>query len=147
MTTLLEEQPVREQQDHEKFRQLVKKAQGHPPAKTAVAHPCDQASLEGATEAARLRLIEPILVGTADKIRSVAAEFGIDLRARLSMPSAAMMPRQRRSPWFARPAGALMKRQPPPAGIMGAVVGRDRFAYGAAGGHASSWTCLVTTSR
>ena len=35
----------------------------------AVAHPCDDVSLEAAVEAARLHLIEPILVGPADRIR------------------------------------------------------------------------------
>ena len=64
---------------HTKFYELVEKAQRHPPARTAVAHPCDQVSLEGAAEAARLRLIDPILVGPQDKIRSVAAQFGVDL--------------------------------------------------------------------
>jgi len=127
MTTLLEEQPVREQQDHEKFRQLVKKAQGHPPAKTAVAHPCDQVSLEGAIEAARLRLIEPILVGPADKIRSVAAEFGVDLdgyeivdaeHSHDAAAKAVALVREGR-------AEALMKGSLHTDEIMGAVVKRE----------------------
>jgi phosphate acetyltransferase len=48
---------------HEKFHQLVEKAQQHAPMKVAVAHPCDQISLESAVAAAKVKLIEPILVG------------------------------------------------------------------------------------
>jgi len=44
-----------------------------------VAHPCDEVSLQGAVEAARLKLIEPILVGPADRIRSVADRGGFDI--------------------------------------------------------------------
>ncbi len=46
---------------------------------TAVAHPCEKSVLETVVEAARLNLIEPILVGPIAKIRSVALEAGIDL--------------------------------------------------------------------
>ena len=45
----------------------------------AVAHPCDDVSLHGAIEGARLRLIEPILVGPVARIRSVASQAGLDL--------------------------------------------------------------------
>jgi phosphate acetyltransferase len=45
--------PVR----HEKYERLVKVAGKHPPMATAVAHPCDAASLEGAVEAARMGLL------------------------------------------------------------------------------------------
>ena len=64
---------------HEKFRRLVDVAQRHPPVKTAVAHPCDEVSLESAVEAARMRLVEPILTGPASRIREVAARGGIDI--------------------------------------------------------------------
>ena len=46
---------------------------------TAIAHPCDQVSLESAVEAARLNLIVPILVGPAAKIREVAARAKLDI--------------------------------------------------------------------
>jgi phosphate acetyltransferase len=45
----------------------------------AVAHPCDQASLESAVEAAKLKLVTPILVGPAARIREVAARHGFDI--------------------------------------------------------------------
>ena len=49
---------------------------------TIVAHPCDESSLRGAIDAAAEQLIEPVLVGPEAKIRSVAAEHGIDLSGR-----------------------------------------------------------------
>ena len=64
---------------HDKFHSLVAKAQKHPPVKVAVAHPCDQVSLESAIEAAKLKLIEPILVGPEHRIREVAAKHGLDI--------------------------------------------------------------------
>ena len=49
------------------------------PIRTAIVHPCDAASLGGAMEAARLRLIVPVLVGPAARIAAAAAEAGEDL--------------------------------------------------------------------
>ena len=46
---------------------------------TAIAHPCDESALQGAIEAAKASLIEPILVGPEAKIRAVAGQCGIDL--------------------------------------------------------------------
>jgi phosphate acetyltransferase len=66
---------------HEKYEQLIAMAKLAPPSKVAVAHPCDQSSLEGAVDAGRLGLIEPILVGPAARIRQVAAEFNLDISA------------------------------------------------------------------
>ena len=64
---------------HDKFERLVEKAQRHPPPVTAVAHPCDEVSLHGAVEAARLRLIVPILVGPIERIREIAAREELDI--------------------------------------------------------------------
>ena len=64
---------------HDKFERLVEKAQRHPPPVTAVAHPCDEVSLHGAVEAARLRLIAPILVGPTKRIREIAAREELDI--------------------------------------------------------------------
>ena len=58
---------------------MIKAAQAETPIKVAIAHPCDEASLGGAVEAARLRLIEPILVGPEARIRDVAAAAGLDI--------------------------------------------------------------------
>jgi phosphate acetyltransferase len=65
--------------NHDKYRALVQRAQAQPPARTAVVHPCDGVSLESAVEAARLRLIEPILVGPEKRVRTVAEENGLDI--------------------------------------------------------------------
>src|SRR3954471_1545862 len=64
---------------HEKYERLVGAAQALPTIKVAIAHPCDDVSLRGAVEAARLRLIEPILVGPIERIRSVAKAAGGDI--------------------------------------------------------------------
>jgi len=44
-----------------------------------VAHPCEATALAGAVEAAKQRLIVPLLVGPAARIAETAAEAGIDL--------------------------------------------------------------------
>ena len=64
---------------HEKFDRLIATARKHPPVRVAVAHPCDQVSLESAAAAARLQLIEPILVGPEQRIREVAAKHKVDI--------------------------------------------------------------------
>ena len=64
---------------HEKYQRLIKAALSLPAIKVAVAHPCDDVSLQGAVEAARLRLIEPILVGPVQRIRSVAEAAGLEI--------------------------------------------------------------------
>ena len=62
-----------------KYESLLEKCRGLAPIPTAVAYPCDASSLGGAIDAAREGLIEPILVGPADKIAEVAKANGIDL--------------------------------------------------------------------
>jgi phosphate acetyltransferase len=64
---------------HEKYQRLIDYCKALPPTPTAVVHPCDQSSLEGAVEAARLGLIAPVLVGPSQRIRSVASASGIDI--------------------------------------------------------------------
>jgi len=113
--------------DHDKFFKLVGTALKHPPATTAVAHPCDQVSLESVVEAARLKLIEPILVGPRERIESVARKFDLDITpfeivdAEYSEDSAAKavaLVREGR-------ADALMKGSLHTDEIMAAVVKRD----------------------
>jgi phosphate acetyltransferase len=65
---------------HTRFHKLIANAQKHPPAKVAVAHPCDQVSLESVVEAARMKLVAPILVGPEQRIREAAEKHGIDIR-------------------------------------------------------------------
>jgi phosphate acetyltransferase len=47
------------------------------PMPTAVVHPCDQSSLQGAVEAAQMGLIAPILVGPRERIEKVAKDNDI----------------------------------------------------------------------
>jgi len=62
---------------HAKYQRLIDYCKSLPPMPTAVVHPCDQTSLEGAVEAAQMGLIAPILVGPRARIESVAAQYGI----------------------------------------------------------------------
>jgi phosphate acetyltransferase len=71
--------PEPERTRHKKYERLVEAAKQLRPPATAVAHPCDQSSLEGAVEAARLGLIKPTLVGPPERIHKVAAEFNLDI--------------------------------------------------------------------
>jgi phosphate acetyltransferase len=125
--SVIEAPPRVDTNDHDKFHKLVATAQKHAPAKTAVAHPCDRSSLEGVVEAAKLKLIDPILVGPEERIRAVAAENGLDISrfevvdADYSQDSAAKavaLVREGR-------AEALMKGSLHTDEIMGAVVARE----------------------
>jgi len=127
MATLEAEAPTVRQNSHDKFHRLVAKAQEYAPLKVAVAHPCDQVSLESVAAAAKLKLIQPILVGPEERIRTVAKEKGVDIsgfeivNAEFSEDSAAKaveLVREGR-------AEALMKGSLHTDELMGAVVKRD----------------------
>ncbi|GKW50161.1 bifunctional enoyl-CoA hydratase/phosphate acetyltransferase [Halomonas sp. NCCP-2165] len=60
----------------ERHRRLIVNAHGLPALRTAVVHPCDEASLGGALAAWREGLIQPVLVGP--RRRLVAAAEAID---------------------------------------------------------------------
>jgi phosphate acetyltransferase len=64
---------------HEKYQRLIDFCKDLPPTPTAVVHPCDQSSLESMSEAARLGLIAPILVGPRARIEALAKSFGVDI--------------------------------------------------------------------
>ncbi|QYY32776.1 MULTISPECIES: phosphate acetyltransferase [Cupriavidus] len=64
---------------HEKYQRLIDYCKSIPPTPTAVVHPCDRSSLEGAVEAARMGLIAPILVGPRARIEEVARASAIDI--------------------------------------------------------------------
>jgi phosphate acetyltransferase len=59
---------------------LIERCARLEPVTAAVAHPCDEASLTAAVEAAEAHLIRPILVGPEARIRKVAQECGLDIR-------------------------------------------------------------------
>lgn len=62
-----------------KYDRLIAKAKTVAAATTIVVHPCDETSLRGATEAAELGIIRPMLVGPVAKIEKVAHEHKIDI--------------------------------------------------------------------
>ncbi|WP_432613406.1 bifunctional enoyl-CoA hydratase/phosphate acetyltransferase [Azospirillum brasilense] len=64
---------------HDGHDELLGKTEALPPVPTAVVHPCDESSLKGAVEAAEANLIDPVLVGPASKIKSVAEAHGLDI--------------------------------------------------------------------
>jgi phosphotransacetylase len=66
---------------------LLDRCRALPPLPTAVVHPCDATSLEGALLAARHGLITPILVGPEARIRGVAAGAGLDLAGAEIVPT------------------------------------------------------------
>ena len=112
---------------HEKLNSLIEKARQYAPVKVAVAHPCDQVSLESAVAAAKLQLMTPILVGPEQRIRDVAAKHGLDISAfeivdaeysQDSAEKAVALVREGR-------AEALMKGSLHTDELMGAVVKRD----------------------
>jgi phosphate acetyltransferase len=92
-----------------------------------VAHPCDQSSLEGAVDAARLGLISPILVGPRSRIEAVAKQYAINITglpivdapfSQASAEQAVAIVREGK-------AEALMKGSLHTDELMGAVVKRD----------------------
>src|SRR6516162_9573339 len=62
-----------------KYDRLIVRAKSVPAATTLVVHPCDETSLRGATEAADIGIIRPILVGPAGKVTATARQHGIDI--------------------------------------------------------------------
>ena len=64
---------------HHKYDRLIAATRELSPLPTAIAHPCDEASLRGIVEAAQAGMIVPILVGPKERMRSVAAAIGLDI--------------------------------------------------------------------
>jgi phosphate acetyltransferase len=61
------------------FAHLLRQCEPLEPVTCAVTHPCDRDSLLGALEAAKRRLIVPVLVGPPARIRAVAEANGADI--------------------------------------------------------------------
>ncbi len=69
-----------------RFNQLLALGAGLDAVRCAVVHPCDEASLSGAIDAARYGLIKPLLIGPEARIRRLADERGIDLQGAEIVP-------------------------------------------------------------
>ena len=76
----IEISPPVERREYRVYPALIERCAELEPVTTAVAHPCDQASLTAAVEAAEADLIRPILVGPEAKIRAIAEQHGLDIR-------------------------------------------------------------------
>ncbi|MBC7857796.1 MAG: phosphate acetyltransferase [Burkholderiaceae bacterium] len=112
---------------HKKWHQLIDYCSRLPPMPVAIAHPCDQSSLEGAAHAAEMGLIAPILVGPRQRIEAVARQHGIRIDAfpivdtpysQAAAAAAVQLVREGK-------AEALMKGSLHTDELMGAVVRRD----------------------
>jgi len=66
------------EREHAKYQRLLDFCRALPPTLSAVAHPCDESSLAGAVDAARLGLIAPILGGPHARSKAVADQHAID---------------------------------------------------------------------
>jgi phosphate acetyltransferase len=110
-----------------RYERLLVAARDLPPVTTAVVHPCDRVSLEGAMEAAKLGLIEPILVGPPERIRATAGESDLDIAAFTIVPSAHSHDSADKAVELVRKgeAEALMKGSLHTDELMGAVVARE----------------------
>jgi phosphate acetyltransferase len=63
----------------ENFQRLIAALKALPAIPTAVAHPCDESSLAGAIDPAKLGIIVPILVGLQKRILAAASAAEIDV--------------------------------------------------------------------
>ena len=115
------------EQKHAKYQRLIEHCRTLPPTTVAVAHPCDETSLSGAMEAARLGLIQPILVGPRARIEALARELGIDLADTTIVDVEHSHAAAERAVELVREgkAEALMKGSLHTDELMGAVVRRD----------------------
>jgi phosphate acetyltransferase len=68
-----------EARKHEKYDALISACHALAPVRTAVVHPCDDTSLRGAVEAAKAKIIKPVLVGPQGRIRALAASLDLDI--------------------------------------------------------------------
>ncbi len=112
---------------HQKYDRLIEAAVAAGAVKTAVVHPCDQVSLKGALEAARLGLIEPILVGPAARIAEVAKEYGVNIEGTRIVDAAHSHDAAAKAVELVRrgEADALMKGSLHTDEVMSAVVARE----------------------
>ena len=112
---------------HDKYDRLIAAAQKEATVKVAVAHPCDDVSLRGAIEAKGLGLIDPILVGPAERLGDVAGQAGLDIGAMEIVTSAHSHDSAAKAVELVKAgrAEALMKGSLHTDELMSAVVARE----------------------
>jgi phosphate acetyltransferase len=110
-----------------KYDRLLEACRSLPPLPTAVVHPCDEAAIEAAVGAARLGLIQPILVGPKAKIRDAARKASLDIDAYtvVDAPHSHAAAEMAVELVLQGRAEALMKGSLHTDELMGAVVRRD----------------------
>ena len=64
-----------------KYERVLARCKDVPPITAAIAHPCDDVSLGAVVEAARAGILQPIIVGPADRIRRAAKDLRLDVDA------------------------------------------------------------------
>ena len=62
-----------------KYERVLARCKDVPTITTAIAHPCDDVSVSAAIDAARAGILQPILVGPAERIRRVAKDLKLDV--------------------------------------------------------------------
>jgi phosphate acetyltransferase len=62
-----------------KYDRLINRAKQVSAARGVVVHPCDESSLSGVVQAAKNGLLIPVLVGPAQRIKTVAREHDLDI--------------------------------------------------------------------
>ena len=115
-------------QPNTRFRTLIEKTKALPAMRTAVVHPCDALSLQGALAAAAEEMIVPILVGPRPKIEAAAAEAGVDIGGLEIVEAPHSHAAAERAVELVREGRAdiLMKGKLHTDELMGPVVDRDR---------------------
>jgi phosphate acetyltransferase len=111
----------------EAYQRLIETVQSLPPTPTAVAHPCDEASLTGAVDAAKAGLIAPILIGPRDRIIAAAKAAALDISGYKIIDAAHSHESAEKAVAVVREGGAemLMKGSLSTDELMSAVVRRD----------------------
>ncbi|CAH2603975.1 Phosphate acetyltransferase [Rhodovastum atsumiense] len=112
---------------HDKYERLIEAARELQPTRTAIAHPCDEVSLQSAVEGSRLGLIAPVLVGPAARIQDIAAKAGFDISGLPIVDSAHSHDSAAKAVQLVTlgRAEALMKGSLHTDEVMGAVVARE----------------------
>ncbi len=98
------------------------------PLKTAIVHPVDALSLQGAIESAQAGLIIPILVGPKDKIQAAAKENNLDISSYKLIPTLHSLEAAEKAVALARSGEveALMKGKIHTDELMHAVIDKDK---------------------
>lgn len=112
---------------HPKLDALADRCAALPALPTAVVHPCDVPSLDGALRAAEAGLIAPILVGPQSRIRATALAAGLELGTWTIIDTPHSHASAERAVALVREGGAaaLMKGSLHTDELMGAVVAKE----------------------